>query len=67
MRAIVGMALPLILAGSQDAAREINPPRGGSIPLTNFDCLVLASLADSPRLISLASYRSEVAVEFREH
>jgi hypothetical protein len=63
------MILPLILAGSQSAAAgETNHPRGARAPLTNFDYLVLASLADSARPISLVAYRpSEVAVELREH
>ena len=70
MRAFAAMALPLILSGLHSAAAgdidlEVAHPRGA---LNNFDYLVLASLADSQRPISLASYRpSKIPVELREH
>jgi hypothetical protein len=74
MRAYAGMALPLILAGLHGSASgkttsgEITCHRGANATMTNFDYLVLASMADSHRPISLAAYHpSEVTVEFGEH
>ena len=69
MRAFAGMALPLMLAGSQCAAAGgSDQARDARISLSNFDYVVLASLADSQWPIPLAMYQpSEVAVELREH
>lgn len=65
MRSLVGIALPLILAGSQSAASgEISHPCSAQVWPSNFDYLVLASLAYAQRPISMAMYcPSEVAVE----
>jgi hypothetical protein len=69
MRSLVGIALPLILAGSQSAASgEIAHPCSAGASPSNFDYLVLASLADAQRPISLALYRrSEVPVQFEKN
>jgi hypothetical protein len=69
MRNLVGIALPLILAGSQSAAlgEMAHPCSAGPFP-TNFDYLVLASMADSQRPISMAMYRrSEVTVQLEKN
>jgi hypothetical protein len=69
MRNLVGIALPLILAGSQSAAsgEMAHPCSAGALP-TNFDYLVLASMADSQRPISMAMYRrSEVTVQLEKN
>jgi hypothetical protein len=69
MRSRVWIALPLILAVSQSAASGENthPCSARALPST-FDYMVLASLADAQRPISLASYcRSEIPVQFEKH
>jgi hypothetical protein len=69
MRNLVGIALPLILAGSQSAAlgEMAHPCSAGALP-TTFDYLVLASMADSQRPISIAMYRrSEVTVQLEKN
>ena len=65
MRSLVGIALPLILAGSQSAAsgETAHPCSARALP-SNFDYLVLASLAYAHRPISMAMYcGSEIAVQ----
>jgi hypothetical protein len=69
MRNLFGIALPLILAGSQCAAsgETAHLCGAGTLP-SNFDYLVLASLADSLRPISLAMYcPSEVAMQLGQN
>jgi hypothetical protein len=69
MRNLVGIALSLILGGSQCAASgEMAHPSSAAALPSNFDYLVLASLADSQRPISMALYRSsEVAVQLEKN
>ena len=69
MRNWVGIALPLILAGSQSAAwDETAHPCSAGAPPSKFDYLVLASVADAQRPISMAMYRrSEVTVQLEKN
>lgn len=59
MRGRLWVAIPLALAGSLSAASgEIAHPCSAAVAFpSNFDYLVLASLADSQRPIAMASYR----------
>jgi hypothetical protein len=51
--------VPLSFAGALSAASgEMASPCGAGAPLSSFDYVVLASMADAPRPISLASYRA---------
>jgi hypothetical protein len=53
------MALLLSLVGVLSAASsEIARPCGAAVTPSSFDYLVLASMADSQRPISMASYRA---------
>jgi hypothetical protein len=69
MRNLLGIALPLILAGAQSVASgETARPCSTAAAPSNFDYLVLASLADSQRPISIAMYRrSEITVQLDKH
>jgi hypothetical protein len=59
MRNLFWIALPLASAGSLSAASgELHPCSAAGLPST-FDYIVLASLADSQRPISIATYCPE--------
>jgi hypothetical protein len=54
------MMVPLSLVGALSAASgEMASPCAAGAPLSSFDYVVLASMADTPRPISLASYRAK--------
>jgi hypothetical protein len=53
------MMVPLSLVGTLSAASgKTASSCGAGAPLSSFDYVVLASMADAPRPISLASYRA---------
>jgi hypothetical protein len=56
MRSGFSIGLPLILAGSLSAASGEPAHPCSAANLSNFDYLVLASMADSQRPMSVASY-----------
>jgi hypothetical protein len=69
MRSLVGIALSLILAVSQSAAAggAPRPCSAGAVP-SKFDYMVLASLADAQRPISMAMYRrSEIPMQLEKN
>jgi hypothetical protein len=60
MRSLFWIALPLASAGSLSAASgEIAHPCSAGLP-SSFDYIVLASLADAQRPISIATYCPQV-------
>jgi hypothetical protein len=69
MRSLVGIALPLILAVSQSAAAGGTPhPCSAAAMPSTFDYVVLASLADAQRPISMAMYRrSEIPMQLEKN
>jgi hypothetical protein len=61
VRNLFWIALPLASAGSLSAASgELTHPCGAAGLPSTFDYIVLASLADSQRPISIATYCPEV-------
>jgi hypothetical protein len=69
MRKAFAFALPLIMGGSLSAASgESAHPCSAAAALSGFDYLVLASVADSQRPLSMAMYqRLEVAVQLEKN
>lgn len=58
-------AIPIVVLASSLAAATVNPAGAracaGRQGPSNFDYLVLASIADSPNLLAMAGYRSTAA------